>query len=315
MTILMEKYDSETNRLLARDLWTISGIDTSVPGAENFDVNFELDALVEFSSTVTTKPATYHYSGAIDTEALLTERLVYASSQGTHAQNCATAALKYTISKFGKNVPQEELAQLVSGTTGSTSLAAMKQFVQSQGLYCRSVKTDVQTVKNLKDCQAILHIPGKSHFVVLEAVDDKYVWTIDLANDKFYYRTDKDFFGMDWTDGTALLVSNRPISQNGNFIELTSDEQANIVGGAGYSCTKLLQEYDVIFCSEPILGECEGAYREYYQRWGCEAAVSGSCSTSRMVRYAETLCIEDIYDPYSCTGTGEWTCYYMRACL
>lgn len=314
MTILLEQYDSQTNRLLARDLWTISRIDTSVPGVENFDINYELDALVEFSSAVTAKPAMYQNSGAVDTDALLAERLVYASSQGTHAQNCATAALKYTLSKLGKDVPQEGLASLVSVTTGSTSLAAMKQFVQSRGLYCRAVKTDIQTVKNLKDCQAILYIPGKSHFVVLEAVDDKYIWTIDLASDKFYYRTDKDFFGMDWTEGVTLLVSNRPISQEGSFIELTSDEQANIVGGAGYSCTKLLQEYNVIFCSEPILGECEGAYREYYERWGCETAPSGSCSTSIMVRYIETPCIEDPYIPGACTGTGVWTAYYMRAC-
>lgn len=314
MAILMERYDSDMNRLLARDLWTITGIDTSVPGVENFDVNYELDALVEFSSAATAKPAMYRYSGTIDTDALLAERLVYVASRGTHTQNCATVAITYTLSKLGRNVSQDELAPLVSSPGESTSLAAMKQFVQSQGLYCRTVKTDVQTIKNLKDCQAILHIPGKSHFVVLEAVDDKYVWTIDLASDNFYGRTDKDFFGMDWTEGVALLVSNRPISQDGNFIELTGDETASIAGGAGYSCTKLLQNYDVIFCSEPIPGWCEGIYREYYQRWGCKAAASGSCSTSMMLRYKESPCIEDIYNPEACDVTGEWTSYYMRAC-
>jgi len=313
-TILLERYDSETNRLLARDLWNITNIDASTPGVENFRVNYELDAQVEFSSPVTEKPAMYRYSGAVDTDSLLAERLVYASSQGTHTQNCATVALKYALSKLGKDVSQAELAQLVSGSTGSTNMATMKQFVEALGLYCRAVKTDIQTMQNLKDCQAILHIPGKSHFVVLEAIDDKYVWTIDLANDKFYYRTDKDFFGMDWTEGVALLVSNRPISQDANLVELTGDDLANIVGGAGYSCTNLLQEYNVIFCSEPIPGECVGTYQEYYERWGCKTAPSGSCSSSRMIRYKESPCIEDPYDPYSCTGTGEWTSYYMRAC-
>jgi hypothetical protein len=314
MTVLLEEYDSETNRLLARDLWAITGIDASVPGAENFHVNYEVDALVEFSSTVTEKPAMYQYSGAVDTDALLAERLIYASSQGTHAQNCATVALKYSLSKLGKNVSQAELAQLVSGANGSTSMAEMKRFVQGLGFYCRAVKTDIQTLKNLKNYQAILHLPGRNHFVVLEAVDDKYVWTIDLASDKFYYCTDKDFFGMDWTEGTALLVSNRPI-KTGNFVELAANELGNTVGGAGYSCTKLLQEYDVVFCSEPILGECEGTYQEYYECWGCQTAASGSCSGSRMVRYQETPCIEDIDDPYACDVTNEWTCYYMRACL
>jgi hypothetical protein len=314
MTILLEKYDSETNRLLARDLWNITNIDTGVTGVENFNVNYELDALVEFSSPVTENPAMYRYSGAVDTDALLAERLVYASSQGTYAQNCATAVIKHTLSKLGSDVSQGELAPLVSGITNSTSLAAMKQFVESRGLYCRAVKTDIQTVKNLKDCQVILHIPGKSHFVVLEAIDDKYVWTIDLASDKFYYRTDKDFFGMDWTEGTALLVSNRPISPDGNLIDLTDDELANTVGAAGYSCTNLLQEYAVVFCAEPIPGWCEGTYQEYYTRWGCKSAPSGSCSSSRMIRYAEIPCIEDPYNPEACNVTGEWTCYYMRAC-
>ncbi len=315
MTILLEQYDSETNRLLARDLWTITDIDTSVPGVENFDVNYELDALVEFYSPVTEKPAMYCYSGAIDTDALLNERLTYASSQGTQPQNCATASLKYTLSKFGKNVSQEELAPLVSATTGSTSLAAMKQFVQGQGLYCRAVKTDIETIKNLKDCQIILHIPDRSHFVVLEAVDDKYVWTIDLSNNKFYYHTDRDFFRMDWTEGIALLVSNQPIAQDDNLIELTIDETVDIIGGAGYSCTKLLQQYNVIFCSEPISGWCEGAYQEFYEHWGCQAAENGSCSSSKIVRFTQSPCIEDPYNPYGCTDTGEETCYYMRACL
>jgi len=311
MTILLEQYDSETNRLLTRDLWNITRIETSVPGVENFDVNYELDAQVEFFSPVTEKTAMYRYSGAVDTDALLAERLVFASSQGTHTQNCATAALKYALSKLGKNVSQAELSQLVSGTTGSTSLAAMKQFAQDLGLYCRAVKADIKTMQNLKDCQAILHLPGKNHFVVLEAVDDQYVWTVDLAANKFYDRTDTSFFDMDWTDGTTLLISKQPIQ--GDFNEIIGNQLANIIGGAGYSCTKLLQEYNVIFCSY-IGGLCGGAYEEYYERWGCEAAASGSCTSSKMLRYKESPCIEDPYDPDACTVTGVWTCYYMRAC-
>ena len=311
MTILLEQYDSETNRLLTRDLWTISRIDSTVPGVENFNVNFEVDAQVEFITPVTERPAMYRYSGAIDTDALLAERLAYATTQDAQTQNCATAALKYSLSKLGKEVSQNDLSPLVSSQNGSTSLAAMKQFAEGLGLYCRAVKTDVQTLKNLKDCQAILHIPGKSHFVVLEAVDDKYVWTIDITSDKFYYRTDKDFFGMDWTDGTALLVSKQPI--NGAFEEIDNDQLGNIIGATGYSCTKLLQDYHVIFCSH-VGGLCGGYYYEYYTRWGCEAAASGSCSTSLMLRYAKTPCIEDPYNPDACTVTGEWTSYYMKAC-
>jgi hypothetical protein len=311
MTIVMEQYDSETNRLLARDLWNITRIDISVPGVENFDVNYELDAQVEFFSPATEKPVMYRYSGAVDTDALLTERLTYASSQGTHTQNCATAALKYSLSKLDKNMSQNELAPLVSGTTGFTSLAAMKQFVQNLGLYCRAVKTDIQTMRNLRGCQAILHIPGKNHFVALEAIDDKYVWTIDLAANKFYDHTDISFFDMDWTEGTALLISKQPIQ--GEFNEINGNELVNIIGGKGYSCTILLQEYNVIFCSY-IGGLCGGCYVEYEERWGCGAAASGNCSTTKKIRYVETPCILDPVIPEACTVTGEDTIYYMRAC-
>lgn len=231
MTILIERYDSASNRLLARDLWNISRIDLNVPGVENFKINYERDAQVEYISPITQKPAMYCYSGAIDTDSLLAERLTYAASQDTQKQNCATAALKYALSKLGKESTQDELASLVSASTGSTTMSAMTQFVQGKGLYCKAVKTNIQTLKNLNNYQVILHIPGKGHFIVLEAIDDKYVWTIDISSDKFYYRTDKAFSGMDWTEGTALLLSNQPISQDANLTEITGNELDNITGG------------------------------------------------------------------------------------
>jgi hypothetical protein len=188
----------------------------------------------------------------------------------------------------------------------------MKQFAESRGLYCRAVKTDIKTLKGLNGCQVILHIPGKNHFVVLAGIDSDYVWCIDLANDKFFYRTEIDFFGMDWTEGTALLVSNRPIQ--GNFTEIGEDQLQSIIGSTGYSCTRLIQTYNVIYCGNPVVGVCEGYYEEYLTRYGCEVAPSGSCTGSRMIRYKETPCIEYPYDPSQCAVTGEWTCYYMKAC-
>jgi hypothetical protein len=187
----------------------------------------------------------------------------------------------------------------------------MKQFAQGLGLYCRAIKTDIQTLKSLHGCEVILHIPGKKHFIALEAIDDKYVWTIDLASNRFYYRTDTDFFGMDWTEGIALVISNNAIK--GEFTEIDESELGNISGASGYQCNLLKQEYNVIFC-DYVGGLCGGEYREFYTRWGCGVTESGSCSQSKMLRYKKTPCIEDPYDPDACTGTGEWTCYYMQAC-
>jgi hypothetical protein len=312
--ILLEQYDAQSNRLLARDLWDITSIDVNAPKSQDFEVSYETDALIEHFSSLSSEPQMYRYSKTLNTDQLLSERLAYAAAEGSQPQNCATAALKYIISQLGKDVTNQQLAQLVNKSDRTTSLYQMKQFAQGIGLYCQAVKTDVQTLKSLYGCEVILHIPGKKHFVALDAIDDKYIWTVDLASNKFYYRTDIDFFGMDWTEGTALLISNQPIKIQGNFSEIEDAQLRDITGASGYSCTLLLQTYNVIYCANPAVGACGGTYEEFYTRYGCEPADTGSCTTTKMIRYVESPCIVDPDDPLSCTVTGEWTCYYMRAC-
>jgi hypothetical protein len=307
----LERYEARSNRLLARDLWDITSINTTLPESYDFEVDYETDALIEYFSFNDSKSEMYRYSQRVDTDQLLAERLAYAASEQAQSQNCATAALKYAVGRLGKDINDRELTRLVSGPDKTTSLHQMKQFIQSLGLYCRAVKTDIDTLKNLKDCEIILHIPNKEHFVALDAIDDEYVWMIDLASNKFYYRTDIDFFGMDWTEGTALIMSNSPIK--GKFDEIDKREFGNITGSSGYQCNVLRQIDDDIFC-EFVGGECLGYYRVFYERWGCGIAESGSCSQSTMVRCEKSLCIEDPYDPYGCDTEEEWTAYYMKAC-
>ncbi|KPK35546.1 MAG: hypothetical protein AMJ65_17315, partial [Phycisphaerae bacterium SG8_4] len=118
----------------------------------------------------------------------------------------------------------------------------MKEFAQRQGLHCRAVTTDIETLRGLSGCEAILHMPKKNHFVTLGDVDSEYVWSIDLAHARFCYRTDIGRFGADWSEGTALLISDSPITDKLNDID---DSGLNaITGGAGFACTNLLQEYD-----------------------------------------------------------------------
>jgi len=313
-TILIERYDAWMDKLLASDFWDFTSISGDTPTMESFSVEYEVDALIEHRNDITDKPAMYRESYTVNTELLLAERLAFAAGEGTQPQNCATAALKYAASQLGKDLTDRQLARLVNAPDKTTSLDAMKDFALSLGLYCRAVKTDIQTLKNLSGCEVVLHIPKKDHFVVLEGIDNAYVWTIDLTNDKFYYRTDLSFFGMDWTEGTALLISDRPIQLQGNFTEIADARLDSIIGAEGYSCTRLLQEYEIIFCSNPFQGACLGYYEGYATRYGCETAESGSCTSSKMIRSWESPCILDPYDPYNCAITGEWTFCYMRAC-
>jgi Peptidase C39 family len=309
-TISINRYDSSTNRALGYDIWTFTMISTNPPSFESFNVAYAQDALVEFQSSVTAAPSIYRSSQMIDTDLLLADRLSFAASKGTQPQNCATAALKYAASRLGRDLTDQQLAELVDGTDHSTSLYAMENFAMRQGLYCRAVRTDIQGLRNLNGAQAILYIPGKDHFVALGDIDNQYVWSVDLAKDKFCYRSDVSFFDMDWTGGVALLISDRPIK--GAFNDIDSTELRKITGRSGYSCTELLQEYDVIFCSM-LGGTCMGYYEYYPTRYGCEEAPSGMCIEDKYLRSAESPCLNDMYDLTSC-DTGDWTFYYMRAC-
>jgi len=312
--ILIERYEAGSNRLLTRNLWNITSLDANIPQAGSFNVEYEDDALVEFSSDIAEKPLFYRHSEIVDTDQLLAKRLEILVSEGAQVQNCATIAMEYITDQLGKDVTEQQLAGLVSGPDGTTSIYAMKQFAQGLGLYCRAVQTDIETLKQLNGCQAILHIPSKEHFVVFDGIDENYVWTIDLADNEFYYRSNIEFFGMDWTEGTALLVSNQPINLQGNFTDIDDTELQNIVGAEGYSCTRPYQSEYIIFCAEPVGGICGGYYKQYSERWGCQSAAGGNCKGTNKERMRKALCIEDPYEPWVCDVAMPWTILFMLAC-
>ncbi|MHC4160074.1 MAG: hypothetical protein ACYSSO_13465, partial [Planctomycetota bacterium] len=138
--ILIERYEAGSNRLLARNLWNITSLDADVPQAGSFNVEYEDDALVEFSSNVAEEPLSYRHSEIVDTELLLAKRLEILASEGTQVQNCATIAMEYITGQLGKDVTEQQLAGLVSEPNGTTTIYAMKQFAQGLGLYCRAVQ-------------------------------------------------------------------------------------------------------------------------------------------------------------------------------
>ena len=310
-SILLEKYQADSQRLLARDIWTITVIDANVPPEDSFKVKCEEDTLIEYASPMGAQSLVYRYSSAAGTDVLLGEKLAFDGKDGTQPQNCATASMKYVLAKLGVGVNDSQLSALVNQPNNSTSLYAMKHFVQTLGLNCRAVQTNLDTIRSLGGCQIILYLPQDEHFVVLESIDSEYVRVVDLASRKFYYRTDVSFFDMDWTTGVALVISKSPVEAD--LQDLGDNELNNIMGSAGYACTKLLQAYHIMYCQQ-VGEECLGDYTIYWERWGCQAAESGSCSSAWFLRLSRSPCITDIYDPFNCTVTGDWTDYWMRAC-
>jgi hypothetical protein len=304
--ISIEQSDRWTGKLQGYDIWNLTSISGSTPVISSFSVAYEPDAKIEYHSPISDRALTYSYSPMLDMETLLAERLDFMASEGTQVQNCATASFKYAASQLGKGVSNAQLARLIDGP-GGTSLEAMKDLAVNLGLYARAVRTDVKGLSNLDGCQAILHLPGKNHYVALGDIDSTSVWCVDVASDKFCYQANIHFFGMDWTEGTALLISDHPI--RGDFDDIADSELRAIRGGSGYECSDLLQEDDVYFCSY----FCDGYYEYYPERWGCAASDSGMCMMSDMLRCAQAVCLikNTLGD---CRVSADWTLYYMMAC-
>jgi hypothetical protein len=304
-TILIERHDAITNKLLGSDQWTLNAIDGTIPSPDSFAVKYEQGTFIQFISNLISEPTTYIYSDSMDMNRLLVDRLAYAAAEGRQPQNCATAAVDYVTSRLGKAVPSDTLASLVQ-PNGQTTLYDMKQLVQSLGLCCKAVQTDLATLQNLGPVKAILHIPGRNHFVVLDSADDRHVQIVDLSDRKFCYNDDADCFRQQWSQGLVLLVSATPIADSRPSIN--DARLMTILGGSGYACTKLIQTEHWYYCSDP----CAGYFTYYWKRWGCEGAESGTCTNQILVRYQYETCLPD---PISdCLGAGDWVYAYMLAC-
>jgi hypothetical protein len=319
-TIVVERYNvtKDPPELLSRDQWDLFSVSTTVPGPGSFNVAYENGARVEVHSAVTARPQSYRYSDTIDTESLLVERLAVAAGRNEN-QNCATVAMKYVATQLGQNVNDSQLAALIDGPDKGTSLFKLRQFARQLGFHCLTVRTDVQGLKRLSgDCKAILHLPGPNHYVVLEAVNDKYVWITDLDSSKFHYRKKLDDFDLDWSKDAALLVANEPIGWQTAFTPIADSELQEIAGGLpDYSCTDLIQNYRIIQCPAMRFGICLGSYRQFWARYGCEEdEAGGSCTTTNppLPGNTECPCIEDIDNPSFCEVNDNWRTQYIRAC-
>jgi hypothetical protein len=306
--IASEHRDGPTNRLLRSEQWVITAGDGVRPEPDEFDVAYGFDTRVEYYSSLAVAPSIYLYSNLMDTHDLLAQRLAYVAAQGRQPQNCATVALQRVASHFGRSVPGDELARLVD-PNGQTSLYDMRQWARSADLHCLAVRTDLATLRDLDTAQAILYFPGSRRLVVLDRVDDRYVWWIDLSSNRFYDRRDVERFGQEWSEGTALLLSDRPIS--GEFTEIPDDALEDLLGADGWACTLLLQEEDCEPC-EPVDGACPNIFRYYWRRYGCEDAASGTCTETSLIRFQDSPCVTD---PISgCSVTGTWEYCSMQAC-
>jgi Peptidase C39 family len=315
-TIVIERYDQSNSafELLSRDEWEITAVSTDFPQQNGFDISYKNNTFVEFRSPATDSPLSYHFSDTIDARSVLTKRLQTALTSDDPAQNCATVAMTYVLSKLQKESSGQQLAQLVN-TQRSTNLYDMRQLARNLQCNAATVNTDLQTLKNLQNVQVILYLPGSSHYVILDHIDSEYVWLVDLSNDKFYYSIVLDDFKYLWSSKVALLISNDPLGLGEGTIEISDDNLRNITGrGKKYSCTLLIQKEADDNCIK-MGNVCSGRYRYWYERYGCiENENGGVCVGQDLPGMTYATCVNDDQYPEDCTTTGDWYERPIRAC-
>ena len=318
-SITIDQYDNtkQIPELVSHDGWDILSVSTASPGTNFSRLTYEMDTKVEYHSSIVDKPLYYRQSNRVDTDSLLCDRLINISTADEYKQNCATAVMKYVARQSGKNVTEQKLTELINEPNEGTSLYNLRKFAQELNLHCLAIKTDLTALKNLNGCKAILHLLKPDHYVVLEYIDNKYVWITDLDSNKFFYRMGIDEFKLDWREGTALLVSDEPLEFTGSFTELGDEQLGKIVGGAPtFSCNKIPHRFTDMCV---VIGGsiCTLVQRQYNNSIGiCEPnSLGGSCHGEGLADSIESPCIDKIENLGACTVTGDMYFRYRRGCI
>lgn len=316
-TILIEKRPvDQLSRLLERDYWQLTQVDGEMPVEDSWVVDFEYDTFVE-DYRFGTSPLQYHYSppappsaGSVDLEEMARLQQSMLHDTISEKQNCATSCLKYAFGKLGKDVSWERLAPMVHGDEKATSMSEMVRFARNSGLTAVTVKADLESIRMLKGCEIVLHLPQTNHYVLLGATDAKFARIADLTTGNFYRRYTNEHLNSIW-EGTAMILSSSKIAGTEKLAKIDDNMLNDIVGAAECSsCTNTIQDASNNPCSSPTSGSCGGTHKIYYERKGCENSESSSDSCSPdpnpWPTHLEADCIDDPNSPGDCTNEGNW---------
>jgi hypothetical protein len=317
--IMIERFDKRTDpaRLISYDDWNFEHIEFKQPAEAVFTADFAPGTVVELQPSQSLKTFMYHAPENQDIEPLLEDKISLLSDSALHPGNCATAAVRHLSRKYGRPIAAEKLHSLVSSDTQTTRLTDLKAALEEAGFECMAVTTDITSLGKFSNCTKIVHLPVNNHYVIVDRIEADSVWVIDLLNRQFYWKKELKEFMQEWTDGTALLVSDSPIDVplDSRFIYLETAQLASITGGnfGTYSCTDKLQDSEHILCDLPVGFLCSGLYYKIYERYGCkEDRNGGTCVGKMMIGYESTHCINNMND--GCTITGIWQARNIRAC-
>lgn len=309
--------------LISYDDWRFLQVDTTLPAEKDLQPDFKEGTLVEVHPGGGRESLLYYSREQADIEGLLSEKMSSSGGPMDNKRNCARAAVQLLKHRFASAVlPDTEPAAAAASIDDLTSLYEVKQTLEQAGLYCLAVQTDIETLRQtLPNCGVIVHLPNQKHYLIVDRIDSRFVWTIDLSSRKFYWKWKIADFVRDWKDGTALLVADAPTRLPTQIQTLSPMRLYEILGGDGaqyenYSCTQEIQKDDWIPCPMPMGGFlCYGLLYVFYPRFGCvEDENGGFCEGRPMGGIDVTQCVNDPFEYGSCLIT-DWHTTYIRACM
>jgi hypothetical protein len=293
--VTIERFQKTTTepKLVSFEDVKFDSIEPDMPSDDSFNIEFSAGTLVELKPADSSQSWLYYATDKTDITSILEEKVNLLSD--SQSENCATVAARHVAGRYARTIPQEKLSGLVSNENRKTSLYDLKKVFEEAGLHCNSVQIDLESLKQMQDGRAILHLSASNHYVILDHIDDQHVWYIDLISRKFYWKQHIDIFLREWAEGTALLVSNSPESIQLASNTLSTEQQLRIEGGqyGSFDCTEKIQNAIERTCPEPVGLLCKGAYYSFKERYGCREVTepNKTCYGKNMQGYIFQQCV------------------------
>jgi len=144
---------------------------------------------------------------------------------------CGPASLSTLLKQFGFNITEEEISKLANTSYDGTSLKGLLYVAKDKGLYAKAVQIDfdylmlgyIVLIKN--------NNTDTLHYTIIRNITDTTVYLADssLGNFEMSIEKFKELFS-----GYALIVSQTPITLEGNTTELTMANASKIKGMVAY---------------------------------------------------------------------------------
>lgn len=312
--IVFERFDpGKPDKVVSYEQWRLR---VGEPALSQPSFILSKGTMVKYEHPFLQNPVWFRMNPAADTESLIREKTEL-SGKNVLSTNCARTVAGYVCKRMGKTATESELTKAIS-TQNAVSLMELNDAMAHLGLYARAVRTDLAGLQSMNEGTAILHLSDSNHYVVLDRIEDRQVWIVDLTSRLFYSSVGVEEFLEQWK-GVVLWVTSAPVRSETEGILIDESTARSIVGSGYYACSDPIQLFDVVLCPPPLGGPggvCTGKYRQYDAIWGCqESTEPGTCSGTGIPRGIYAYCINDLYDLDSCTTDEMYIQRSIRGCL